>query len=109
MLIRILRGLFAHHHAERVAEFAALRIVLANITQRIIRMSDTQDTVVTEVAALKANVASLHTGVADIQARLTAALAGDVNDPTVVADLHAINADLAGVVAGLAPPATPTV
>lgn len=68
-------------------------------------MSGTQDTLAAEVAALKGNMTSLHAGVSDIQSRLTAAIAaaGTGVDPAALADLHAINDDLAGLVAGLAP------
>jgi hypothetical protein len=73
-------------------------------------MSATQDTLAAEVTELKAGMTSLHAGIADIQARQTAALAAAAAngvDPVALADLHAINDDLAGVVAALAPPPAP--
>ena len=82
---------------------------IASIQQEITRMSETQDTIANEVATMKTNMANLHSGVTDIQARLAAAIAAGTGntDPAVLADLTAINADLVGVVAALAPSAAP--
>lgn len=89
-----------------------IRADICSLTTKVHTMSETQDTLAAEVATLKTNMALLHTGVADIQTRLTSALAAAANagaDPAALSDLHGINTDLASVVAALAPapPADP--
>jgi predicted nucleic acid-binding Zn-ribbon protein len=94
-----LRTLIAGPSAKILAQLAA-------ILTEIRKMSATQDNLATEVATLKSNVAALHSGVSDIQARLDAALASAANsvtDPTALTDLHSINDDLKSMVASLAP------
>ncbi len=88
--------------------FAQILAAIADLATELRAMSDTQDTIAAEIATLKSNMTGLHTAVQEIQARLTTALAAAANagtDPAALSDLHAINADLAGIVTGLSPPA----
>lgn len=77
--------------------------LLNRILEKVDNMSQTQDTIAAEVAALKSNMGDLHTAVSGIQARLEAAIAaaGGSTDPSVLSDLAGVNADLKSVVGSL--------
>lgn len=79
--------------------------LLRDIREDIQTMSET---VRSEIAMLQTNMTNLHAAVANIQARLAAAISAAGNgDPTAVADLQAINDDLVAVVASAGPPPAP--